>query len=226
MLLVNVLKLQGLSDEIEYIRDTALKAGQGIINQYADSAVEHFLPRLQEGLLDDNWRIRLASVQLMGDLLYCLSGVSGKMSTESAEDDNFGTEEARKALIDVLGLERRNRVLAGLYLARSDISILVRQNALHIWKVIVTNTPKTLRDVLDILIDLLLSCLSSSGFDKRQAAAHSLGDLLRKLGERILPDILPLLEKKMSSSDPLERQGVCFGVSELIQYSSHDNVST
>ena len=187
--------------------------------------MEHFLPRLQEGLLDDNWRIRLASVQLMGDLLYCLSGVSGKMSTESAEDDNFGTEEARKALIGILGLERRNRVLAGLYLARSDVSILVRQNALHIWKVIVTNTPRTLRDVLDILIDLLLSCLSSNGLDKRQAAAHSLGDLLRKLGERILPDILPLLEKKMASSESLERQGVCFGVSELIQYSSHDNVS-
>ena len=203
-----------------------MKAGQGIIAQYADSAVEHFLPRLLEGLLDDNWRIRLASVQLMGDLLYCLSGVSGKMSTESAEDDNFGTEEARKALIDILGLERRNRVLASLYLARSDMSILVRQNALHIWKVIVTNTPRTLRDILDILIDLLLSCLSSNGFDKRQAAAHSLGDLLRKLGERILPDILPLLENKMLSSDSLERQGVCFGVSELIQYSSHDNVST
>lgn len=203
-----------------------MKAGQGIIAQYADSAVEHFLPRLLEGLLDDNWRIRLASVQLMGDLLYCLSGVSGKMSTESAEDDNFGTEEARKALIDILGLERRNRVLASLYLARSDVSILVRQNALHIWKVIVTNTPRTLRDILDILIDLLLSCLSSNGFDKRQAAAHSLGDLLRKLGERILPDILPLLENKMLSSDSLERQGVCFGVSELIQYSSHDNVST
>ena len=54
------------------------------------------------------------------------------MSTESAEDDNFGTEEARKALIDSLGLQKRNRVLAGLYLARSDVSILVRQNALHV----------------------------------------------------------------------------------------------
>ena len=187
--------------------------------------MELFLPRLSEGLLDNNWRIRLASVQLMGDLLYCLSGVSGKMSTESAEDDNFGTEEARKALIDSLGLQKRNRVLAGLYLARSDVSILVRQNALHVWKVIVTNTPKTLRDILDILIDLLLSCLSSSDFDKRQSAAHSLGDLLRKLGERILPDIIPLLENKMSSSITEERQGVCFGVSELIQYSSHDHVS-
>ena len=91
---------------------------------------------------------------------------------------------------------------------------------------IVTNTPKTLRDILDILIDLLLSCLSSSDFDKHQSAAHSLGDLLRKLGEQILPDIIPLLENKMSSSVTEERQGVYFGVSELIQYSSHDHVSS
>lgn len=44
-------------------------------------------------MFDENWRIRLSSVQLLGDLLYKLSGVSGKMSTETAhDDDNFGTE--------------------------------------------------------------------------------------------------------------------------------------
>ena len=36
-----------------------------------------------------------SSVQLLGDLLYRISGVSGKMSTETAdEDDNFGTEQS------------------------------------------------------------------------------------------------------------------------------------
>ena len=57
-------------------------------------------------------------MQLLGDLLYRISGLSGKMSTESGEDDNFGTEEARQALLSCLGLERRNRVLAGLYMGR------------------------------------------------------------------------------------------------------------
>ena len=53
--------------------------------------------QLENGLFDENWRIRLSSVQLLGDLLYKLSGVSGKMSTETAdEDDNFGTEVSQQ----------------------------------------------------------------------------------------------------------------------------------
>jgi hypothetical protein len=49
-----------------------------------------------------------------GDLLYKISGVSGKMTTETAsEDDNFGTEQGQKIITRMLGVDRRNRVLAG-----------------------------------------------------------------------------------------------------------------
>lgn len=40
------------------------------------------------------------------------------MSTESAEDDNFATEEANLAILNALGVEKRNKVLAGLYMGR------------------------------------------------------------------------------------------------------------
>lgn len=217
--------LKALADENEFVRETALKAGQRIVNLYAETAVTLLLPELEKGLFDDNWRIRFSSVQLLGDLLYRISGVSGKMTTETAsEDDNFGTEQSHAAIITFLGNERRNRVLSGLYMGRSDVSLMVRQAALHVWKVVVTNTPRTLREILPTLFSLLLGCLASTSYDKRQVAARTLGDLVRKLGERVLPEIIPILESGLNSEQPDQRQGVCIGLSEIMASTSKDMV--
>merc|ERR1719427_1315787 len=219
--------LRALADENEYVRDTALKAGQRIVNLYAETAIQMLLPNLEQGLFDDNWRIRYSSVQLLGDLLYKISGVSGKMTTETAsEDDNFGTEASSEIVEKRLGSERRNRVLAGLYMGRSDVALMVRQAALHVWKIIVSNTPRTLREILPTLFNLLLGCLASSNYDKRQVAARTLGDLVRKLGERVLPEIIPILEKGLDSDDKDKRQGVCVGLSEIMSSTSRDMVLT
>uniref|UniRef100_A0A3P8W649 GCN1 activator of EIF2AK4 n=1 Tax=Cynoglossus semilaevis TaxID=244447 RepID=A0A3P8W649_CYNSE len=217
--------LKALADENEYVRDTALRAGQRIISMYAETAIALLLPELEQGLFDDLWRIRFSSVQLLGDLLFHISGVTGKMTTETAsEDDNFGTAASNKAIIGALGAERRNRVLSGLYMGRSDTQLVVRQASLHVWKIVVSNTPRTLREILPTLFGLLLGFLASTCPDKRTIAARTLGDLVRKLGEKILPEIIPILEEGLRSDKSDERQGVCIGLSEIMKSTSKDAV--
>jgi len=61
-------------------------------------------------------------------------------------------------------------------------------------------------------------------YDKRQVAARTLGDLVRKLGERVLPEIIPILEQGLLSDQPDKRQGVCVGLSEIMVSTSREMV--
>jgi len=53
---------------------------------------------------------------------------------------------------------------------------------------------------------------------------RTLGDLVRKLGEKILPEIIPILERGLESPKAEERQGVCIGLSEIMASTNRDMV--
>nr|XP_027089601.1 protein ILITYHIA [Coffea arabica] len=165
----------------------------------------------------DSWRIRQSSVELLGDLLFKVAGTSGKALLEGGSDDEGASTEAHgRAIIEVLGRDKRNEVLAALYMVRTDVSITVRQAALHVWKTIVANTPKTLKEIMPVLMNTLICSLASSSSERRQVAGRSLGELVRKLGERVLPLIIPILSQGLNDPDPSRRQGVCIGLSEVM----------
>ena len=62
----------------------------------------------------------------------------------------------------------------------------------------------------------VIKLLSSLDEDKRGLASRSLGDLVRKLGDRVLPHIFLLLDGGLQSDDDTHRQGVCLGLAEVI----------
>lgn len=65
---------------------------------------------------------------LLGDLLFKVAGTSGKALLEGGSDDEGASTEAQgRAIIEVLGREKRNEVLAALYMVRTDVSLSVRQ---------------------------------------------------------------------------------------------------
>lgn len=218
--------LNGLAEDVEYVRETAFLAAQRIVNMYAESAIRLLLPELEKGLLDENWRIRHSSVKLIGDLLYRISGVTGKAYSDIAGEDEISDGKSEEAVKTALGVETRDRVLSGIYMCRSDISHEVKHASLHIWKMLIGNTPKTIREILPTLFNILLGCLACGNDEKQQMAARTLGDLVKKLGERVLPEITPILEDGLRSSKADERQGVCIGLSEIIASTSKEMVPT
>jgi hypothetical protein len=112
------------------------------------------------------------------------------------------TEAQGKLLLEKLGLERRNNVLSTVYMARSDTVIGVRNAALHVWKTVVANTPKTLREILPTLTTRCISVLSSPCFEHRSSAGRCLAELVRKMGDHLLPQIIPILTGGLSHDNP------------------------
>ncbi|CAI7810608.1 unnamed protein product [Closterium sp. NIES-54] len=219
--------LDGLADESESVRDAALAAGHVLVQQYAISSLPLLLPAVEEGLFSDSWRIRQSSMELLGDLLFKVAGTSGKVVLEGGSDDEGASTEAQgRAILDVLGLDRRNEVLAAVYIVRSDVSLSVRQSAVHVWKTIVANTPRTLKEIMPTLMRLLIDSLGSPSFERRQMASRAIGELVRKLGERVLPSVVPILSAGLKDPNPATRQGVCCGLGEVMNAAGRQNLTS
>ncbi|KAJ4303228.1 translational activator of GCN4 [Kalmusia sp. IMI 367209] len=212
--------LGGLADDVESIRDTALRAGRLLVKNFATKAIDLLLPELERGLADDSHRIRLSSVELVGDLLFNLTGISAKAEQDEVEE---GAKEAGQSLLEVLGEEKRNKVLSALYICRNDTSGLVRSAAINVWKALVA-TPRTLRELIPTLTQLVIRRLASSNMEQKVIAGNALGELIRKAGDGVLASLLPTLEEGLHSTDTDAKQGICMALKELITAASPEQL--
>lgn len=60
-------------------------------------------------------------------------------------------------------LHSSHQVLARVYMARSDVGYTVRTAAVHVWKTVVSNTPRTLGEILPALMEQVIDALASAG---------------------------------------------------------------
>ncbi|KAL6833031.1 armadillo-type protein [Trichoderma camerunense] len=214
--------LAGLADDVESIRETALRAGRLLVKNFAIRAVDLLLPELERGLADDSYRIRLSSVELVGDLLFNLTGV--KAGAEPGDEEDENAKEASASLKEVLGEEKRNKILSTLYICRCDTAGAVRSAAISVWKALV-HSPRTLKELVPTLTSLLIKRLGSSNMEHKVIASNALGELIRKAGDGVLATLLPTLEMGLqTSTDTDAKQGICLALRELISSASPESL--
>ncbi|MCO5590478.1 hypothetical protein L7F22_044448 [Adiantum nelumboides] len=119
--------LGGIADETESVREASMRAGRMIIANYSSKAVDLLLPELEKGMT----------------FWYFWKERGGDEEGAEAEENAVANSSVQKALVEALGQERRDRILAGLYIVRQDPNIPVRQAAIQTWKALVHNTPRT-----------------------------------------------------------------------------------
>eukprot|EP01059_Diplonema_ambulator_P019088 TRINITY_DN3187_c0_g1_i2.p1 TRINITY_DN3187_c0_g1~~TRINITY_DN3187_c0_g1_i2.p1 ORF type:complete len:2061 (+),score=793.44 TRINITY_DN3187_c0_g1_i2:224-6406(+) len=88
----------GLSDDSEAVRVMAVKAGQTVVHLFGMKCLDQLLPPLQVGLSNTEWRVRLSSLQLLGDLLMRVATENMKVpvqkrEVEEEEDEELDDEE-------------------------------------------------------------------------------------------------------------------------------------
>ena len=61
--------MPALSDPVESVRDAAFRALQTSVAHYAKTHPGYVLPHLEGAIFETDWRVRLASIQLLGQLI-------------------------------------------------------------------------------------------------------------------------------------------------------------
>lgn len=261
--------LLGLSDEADHVRHTALKAGQVIVDAHGKSSFMTIIPHLEKSLLDINWRIRLAACQLLGDLLSKQLDLKNKsvefedmgelLEERAKHQDDFGK------LARLLGQERLHLLLSTLYMLSSDLQEEVVEAATKVWRLLVDNSPRMIRQILPVLTKLLVSSLAmspdvlynmetaavdtrdsdsedgdygsepsvsvvvgengqlvvvggaSASEERTRMAASTIAELVNKMPDQIIPDLVPVLVQAAGSQDSKTRQGACLGLAEVVR---------
>lgn len=184
------------------------------------------LPELEKAFFDDRWQIRHSSVELVGSMMYQLVGINKQPEGDDEEAYEEATETQRAALVEVLGEERRDRILSALYIARQDVSGIVRIAAAQVFKTLVSNPQKTVRGMLPTMTNMIVKNLASADEERRQGSARTLGDIVRKFGQGTLSELLPVLQEGLHSHDTVHVQGICIALVEIMNSASKESLET
>jgi hypothetical protein len=208
--------LDGISDDEDLVREVSIQACKIIVNLYSLTSVNLILPTLMDGIQDEHWRTRQCSIVILGDFL---DRVAESVDTKKSKDVADITLIDLESAMIVLGEDTISDILSQVFLLQFDTNTNVKSEAITLWKSVVANTSRTLRDIMKPLIAVIIENLGYDTDEHKEMAAKALGDLVKRLGHRVIGEVIPLLEEGLKSEDVDTRQGSCLGLTELMESS-------
>jgi hypothetical protein len=115
-----------------------------------------------------------------------------------------------------LGPKMKAKAVAVLYIARTDISNACRQSALKVWKSLTSNTTELAMENMTDIVYEMTAQIGSEHEDIQSNVAKALNDTISKMGDSVLPMVLPEMTAGMSmDNDETAREGMCLGLAEV-----------
>ncbi|EZG78376.1 hypothetical protein GNI_037400 [Gregarina niphandrodes] len=199
--------VEGLAAAEEPVRDIAFRATRIFVQEYGSSHTPLLLAPLEEAMFHEAFEVRLRAVGLLGTLVdKLLKGV-----------EESTAEGGQQMQLEVLTLERRAYILSAIYLARGDDQPEVKQHASVVWKRVVQNTPRTVKELLPILTRRLMDLLGSGDFTKEGIASRCMEELIAKHGEKLLPEVMGVFLKTLQAEKEKRAfRGVFLGLQAVV----------
>ena len=192
--------LENLSHENEEVRKIAVRVMQIIIKTYSKNNLEILLNPLEKGLFDTNWKTRNSCITLIGEMLDILEMLS------------------RRETQPLISQEHKNRILASIYILRSDHSGSVHVTAVQIWKNMVDNTPKFLMQLTPLLVLRIIQISDTQNSEIREIAGAAIHGLIVKYQQKVFSSYL----KHFTEHFETYPKGVAFALRTVCESASRN----
>eukprot|EP00924_Labyrinthula_sp_SR-Ha-C_P013727 snap_masked-scaffold_5-processed-gene-11.15-mRNA-1 protein AED:1.00 eAED:1.00 QI:0/-1/0/0/-1/1/1/0/2410 len=230
-----------LTDDAEIVRNTTLRGAKNVVRTHALSSSEYVVDQLIQWLQAEKWRLRLSSLMLVNDFLVAIDSneSDGDETTEEHEENleksEFAEIEGKKSssinsdvlnlVMELLPVEKGSSLISLLFILRADNNATVKQAANRLWKRYVSKSAPIVRKVFDTMIEYIFSGLVSPNVEEKAACASTLGEIVAKFGDWLLPKIVNLCREKIGSVDVEDRKKSILCVVEVIRATNEELIS-
>jgi len=118
-------------------------------------------------------------------------------------------------------IEMKQNIISSLFILRHDTVERVSTQASQIWKNIIENQPKTLKAVINVLIDLVISIIQSPHTELQDMGLGCMRGLSEKFGEKIVNEAIDVLETHLArAQEDAQTVGICKAFLNMVEAST------